>query len=218
MEKVVVLTNLPTADQNELWAKDLASSAFNILDAMPNLYRRLTREFKALSKSPPWPSSDAFFAMESAVTAYHPDQAESLRKRFAELHLPTRGFSHPAQMKKYSKSEWNTILITGVGLIVLMLAVAIFNQRFNNFNLWVFRVVTALAAAMLAGAALPGFLEVKGKIGQFIVRAAGSFAVFFLIFYVNPPALIVNSLQTAEHQSATPTPAATPTPSATEHH
>ena len=212
VENAVVRTDILSAHQSELWAKDLASTAFNVLDAIPSLYRRINEDFRALGDVPPHPSENAFYAMQCAVATYNPDQVPDLMERFKALNLPTRGFTHPAQMNKYTKSEWNLILVTGIGLILLMLAVAVFNQRFNNFNIWLFRVVTSLAAALLAGAALPGLLEIKGKLGQLLIRAGGSLAVLVLIFYVNPPGLVVNAIQTSDHQKAEVIPAPSVTP------
>jgi energy-coupling factor transporter transmembrane protein EcfT len=52
--------------------------------------------------------------------------------------------------------------------------------------MFIFRVILALAAAGFT-TVLTGFLEINGKIVDWEFRAAGTLAVFIVIYLVNPP-------------------------------
>lgn len=83
-------------------------------------------------------------------------------------------------------------LAAGVGFLVALLIIGCYMAfRVNPAPIpaqamFIFRVILALAAAGFA-AVLPGFLEIQGTLLSFSVRAAGSLAVFLLIYRVNPP-------------------------------
>lgn len=84
----------------------------------------------------------------------------------------------------------------GVFFILVLLSLAIFIPRPTDFQIFIFRVTLALAAAGI-GAVVPGFISVKA--GPF-VRAGGAIALFVLIFWFNPPKLFAPrpTQQTAE--------------------
>ena len=83
-------------------------------------------------------------------------------------------------------------LSTGVGFLIALLLIGCYMAFRTNPRpipteaMFIFRVILAVAAAGFA-AVLPGFLEIEGKILSFTVRAAGSLAVFIVIYRVNPP-------------------------------
>lgn len=50
------------------------------------------------------------------------------------------------------------------------------------------RAIMALGGALLAGGIL-GFLEIEGEVMGNVVRGGGGFAIFLILFLVNPPAI-----------------------------
>ena len=70
--------------------------------------------------------------------------------------------------------------------VLLLLSIAIFIPNPTEFQLFVFRIVLALAAGAF-GALIPGFIEVEFKNW---LRAGGALALFAIVFFLNPPALI----------------------------
>ena len=88
-----------------------------------------------------------------------------------------------------SSSKWDlarTQLVAagsfGVLTIMALLTLAVFIPHPSDYQLEVFRVTTALAAAGV-GALLPGFIEVNY---QTWLRAGGAFGLFVLVYLVNP--------------------------------
>jgi len=73
-------------------------------------------------------------------------------------------------------------------IILLIFAVAIPNP--TEFTAFVFRVVLSLAAAGV-GAVLPGLLEVKLP----GIRAGGALALAAVVYFMNPPAIIHDTLE-----------------------
>lgn len=75
----------------------------------------------------------------------------------------------------------------GAVFVVVLLVIAMFFPQPTAFQYLIFRVVLALAAAGVA-AVIPGFLNVKFP----YVRAGGALAVFVIVYYVNPAALVAS--------------------------
>lgn len=85
---------------------------------------------------------------------------------------------------------WQIITAFAFGVIFLgtILLVAITIPHPSQFQIFIFRIIVALAGAGVA-AIIPGFLlvSVKG-----IARAGGALAVFLIVYWVNPPALVTD--------------------------
>jgi len=77
----------------------------------------------------------------------------------------------------------------GVAFVVVMLVIAVLFPRPTVFQVFVFRVVLALAAAGVA-AMIPGFLNVE--LGN-AIRAGGAIAVFIVIYFLNPASLVADT-------------------------
>jgi hypothetical protein len=88
---------------------------------------------------------------------------------------------------------WERIAIFtfGVIFVVVLLVLAIVFPAPTSFQYTVFRIVLALAAAGI-GALVPGFLEVRYKS---VVRAGGALALFVVIYFFSPAALVATPTQ-----------------------
>jgi hypothetical protein len=75
----------------------------------------------------------------------------------------------------------------GVVFVSVLVALAVFIPRPTPYQYTVFRIVLALAAAG-AAAVFPGFLT--ARVGT-LVRAGGALAVFAVIYFYSPAALVV---------------------------
>lgn len=82
--------------------------------------------------------------------------------------------------------ERQAIFIFGIAFVVILIVLAIFFPNPTPFQYVVFRAVLALAAAGV-GALIPGLLNIDIP----AVKAGGALAVFVLIFYFSPAALVV---------------------------
>lgn len=101
---------------------------------------------------------------------------------FEEVSLP-RPNTGPATWEKIAAFAF------GVIFVAVLLGVAFAAPNPTDFQLFVFRIVLALAAAGVA-AVIPGFLHIESKTALYAVRAGGALGVFLLVFLVNPPALL----------------------------
>lgn len=87
---------------------------------------------------------------------------------------------------------WMAIISVASALIfiILLLVIAIFIPKPAPFQLFIFRVILALAAAAF-GATIPGFIKIDVPLwGKGLIRAGGALALFVLVYTVNPPILI----------------------------
>lgn len=189
VDAAISKSELLGAHRSEHWAHDLAATAVNTLDNIPQLYERIWAESDRLGLKRPLPSPNSFYAMQSSVTVYNSDQLAQLRQRFEAAGLPIRGFTHPAQMNtRYA--NWEKIFMggTAVAFLLIMLAIGIWVREYNNVSILIFRTVLALVAAAFGAVFIPGLLNVKTA----FVRASGAAALFAIVFFFNPPALVRN--------------------------
>ncbi len=78
----------------------------------------------------------------------------------------------------------------GIIFIVTMLIIAAIFPEPTDFQIFIFRVVLALAASGI-GAVMPGFLHVEWDQKYLpYIRAGGAIALFVIVYLVNPPGLI----------------------------
>jgi hypothetical protein len=106
VERCIAGSELLGAHRSEFWASDLANTASNVLDFIPSFYAEIREEANRLKLPPLMPAPNAYSAMQNAVLIYNPDQIDDFKRRFQELGLPIRGFTHPAPLNaKASKSH-----------------------------------------------------------------------------------------------------------------
>lgn len=201
VEAAIVATDILKLHESTVWATDLAATACNVLKTIPSFYEKMGKEFGAIGETCPKASPAGYYSMQAVVPLYHPDKLAELKSAFIAAKLPTSGFDRPHKMSKYSSQEHGAGIV-GIALIAVMVVVAICVRDFNNFNLWVFRVVMALGAGIVGGAYIPGLLNVTHKTKKGLIRASGGCAFFVVVYMVNPPAFVI------QNPNSVPAPAA----------
>lgn len=84
-------------------------------------------------------------------------------------------------------------VISGLVFLFFILIAAIFIPEPSSFQIFVFRVVIALAAASF-GATIPGFLNANLPVwGKGAIAAGGALALFVIIFNINPPQILTTN-------------------------
>jgi len=191
VESCIGNTEVLGAYRSDHWAKNLASTAVDVLDSIPRFYEKAWREGCRLGMPKLRPSPNAFFAMQSCVFRYDRDQVGELQRRFEELDLPVRGFTHPAKMNvMYERWEKIMMLATVIGFLAVLLAVGVFKTDYPPEGFFIIRVVLALVAAGFAAAFVPGLLQVVVGYKSAKIRAAGALAVLVVVYLLNPPSLV----------------------------
>lgn len=187
VEEFVGNSDLLGARQSRYWAQGFAEDCFAILDVIPQHFELLRLEFQKLGLGPTVscePAPNAFAGMQRMVALYLPEQKAEMYQKFKESSLPVFGFDNKAKDFMNTDKKWSFIF--GVVFIAVMLAIALFKPDPSQFQYTVFRTVLALAGAGI-GAVLPGFLDVKMKN---LLRAGGAMAIFALVYFWNPAALV----------------------------
>ncbi|QXI35285.1 hypothetical protein [Pseudomonas promysalinigenes] len=187
-ENFVGNSELLGARKSPHWAQGYAEDCYALLEAMPEHFELLREEFKNLELPPTAscePGSTAFANMQRIVGLYLPDKKDQLYTIFKDNKLPVYGFENEA--KDFMNSDKLWAFIFGVIFVSIMLLIALFVSNPTAFQYKVFQTVLALAGAGV-GARLPGFIEVKAK---GFLRAGGALAVFALVYFWNPAALVV---------------------------
>jgi len=82
-------------------------------------------------------------------------------------------------------------MIIGAVFLILGLLIAVFKSNLSPTAKWIIRVMVALGAGFLS-AGLLGFIDVGGSIPGWTIQAGGGFAIFVLVYLLNPPSLFGN--------------------------
>lgn len=155
------------------------------------------------------PVKDRPDKLAQELEAFSPHEKESARSYIALLVAKLESGRLERALDKISSmtpaQQSNCVKATGFIIGVLGMA-AIFVTAFflktpSSFQYFVFRSVFSLSAAGFAGA-LTGFISVRGKMGPFVLAASASFAVFAIIYFVNPPDLFFPELKQERRQVA----------------
>jgi hypothetical protein len=87
--------------------------------------------------------------------------------------------------------DWEKIAIFafGVFFVLILVTIALFVKNPTQFQIFIFRVVLALAGAGI-GALIPGFLNIETAVLRNTIRAGGALAIFVIIYLLNPPNLL----------------------------
>ena len=88
--------------------------------------------------------------------------------------------------------RWERIaaVVIGTAFLTALLAIAVLIRNPTQFQIYVFRVVLSLSGGAFT-TLIPGFIETRLSLPlKGIIRAGGGLAVFVLLFWFNPPALI----------------------------
>ncbi|QTA79453.1 TIR domain-containing protein [Desulfonema limicola] len=96
------------------------------------------------------------------------------------------------EVKQEAYPAWVLKVSVGSALafLVILLILAVFIPDPSVFQIFVFRVILALAAAGF-GATIPGFLKVEMPLWKKgLISATGAIALFVVVYMVNPPELI----------------------------
>jgi len=89
-----------------------------------------------------------------------------------------------------SRSNANRTLsfVFGFAFLLILLGISFLFPTPTEFQLLVFRIVIALVGAFFGGS-ISGYINVKGKLGNFAIRAGGAAAFFVVIYFLNPAGL-----------------------------
>ncbi len=139
---------------------------------------------------PPRPEEPAV-KPESPPVVKEPPPKPPVRSMPEDPPFPAEKVASPEPESKKTEPEnatWEkvTAVAFGVVFVSVMLVIAIWIPNPTPFQEMMFRVVLALAAAGM-GAVFPGMISVEWKEPK--LRAAGAFALFVIIYLLNPPKL-----------------------------
>jgi hypothetical protein len=118
------------------------------------------------------------------------------------------GISQDTKVADAHTQEKKAAFLFGVTFVIVLIALAIFFPVPSDFQYLVFRIVLALAGAGVASM-IPGLLDITLPPW---LKATGALAVFVLLFFYNPAALVTSpSKPNTETQPSLPKPLTVPT-------
>jgi len=190
----------------------LAESCIAALNSYLNYWDFLGREgaqtgLGLQAQYGPAPAAELYPQMQAMVAIHYPKRGQQIRQGFADRGLPTSGFEDPKYLNEVRQMteranagtttnggamtalKWVAVAFSVVFLAALLFLV-VFIPNPTGLQILVFRVLLALCAAVIAGALIGGFIELKGKLAQFSLSAGGAAAFFLIVYLFNPPELL----------------------------
>ncbi len=162
--------------------QDLADLAEEIHD----LLRKI-----ATASPGPRPASSPPGNAPQASEGLRPDSQGARRHRPSDRN-PGPSAGTQAEDRSIHLPGWPVVVsvVSGIIFLGLLLVIAVFIPNPTPFQIFVFRVVLALAAAAF-GIVIPGFLKVEMPLWRRgLISAGGAMALFLIVYQVNPPALV----------------------------
>jgi hypothetical protein len=165
-----------------------------------NAFPKITRDSEAYAQGMILPQHTYYKVVAKQIEASCESIEEFWRLSHRLLRLlemrkgrDSKGASEPISKPLSSSvsSTWEKIAAVLLGLIfvIVLLVTAMAVPNPSYFQLFVFRIVLALAAAGIA-AIVPGLINFESKTPLYAIRGGGALAVFLLVYLVNPPALL----------------------------
>lgn len=185
-EKSIAQTKLDGVHNDGLVIIDLAESCYIILESyIKHLDFIKANEglLSSLYEKPTFVANN----MQRMVKKHLPkEKVKELRELFIERNLSTEGFD-----MKAPKDKNNGIVPLWIGgfLLAIPIIALFFIPEPSSYQFFAFRVCFGLGGAGVASH-IPGWLNVN--INNW-VKAGGAIAIFVLLWFFNPPALITTS-------------------------
>lgn len=191
-ERFVAESSLLGAHENGIWAKNFAEDCAALLESLILHFQLLRQTANLLQISQAEPSTNAYASMQRMVSLYlDKHQAEKLKELFITTQLPAGGFNKTEAEMLKTGNKWQWPMVWGIGFTCAILVLAIFFPNPTKFQYIVFRLVITIAISGLAATSLNGVIEVK--FGKWLT-ATGTFAIFVIVFFYNPAALVVEEI------------------------
>lgn len=185
-EKFVIETKLAGIHNDGDALIDLAESCYAVLESYIKHLDFIKSNENLLGceyEIPPFIANN----MQRMVKKYlSKEKVASLRESFIERNLSTEGFDVKAPKDKNSGTV--PLWIGGV-LLTIPIVALFFIPEPSSYQFFAFRVCFSLGGAGVASH-IPGWLNVNIKNW---VKAGGAIAIFVLLWFFNPPALITTA-------------------------
>ncbi len=194
VESFVGTSGLLGAHANGKWVTGFAETCHSILEAYVEHMKFLRAYSNILDNSIIKPNDNAYANMQRMTKEYlQKKQWESLEQVFIANTLPVTGFNYQGANDMTTTPKWQLIagLIIGTIFAIVILILAVLIPSPTPSQMFIFRGVFAIALAAIA-AIIPGLLDVQSRFNKFSIRATGAIAVFVIVWFMNPPALIGN--------------------------
>ncbi|MDP2128308.1 MAG: hypothetical protein Q8K97_13125 [Pseudohongiella sp.] len=192
VENFVGSSGLLGAHTNGKWVTGFAETCHSVLSAFAVHVNFLRSYSEVLKGALEHPSPGAYANMQRMTKEYLPkSQWQRLEVIFNENELPTSGFDYAGANDLNETPNWQLItgLVVGVFFALIILVSAIFIPNPTSTQFFIFRGVFAISLAAIA-ALIPGLLNVESRFQKLSIKATGAIAVFFVVWALNPPALV----------------------------
>jgi hypothetical protein len=163
--------------------------ALNIVDPIVVHWKILRRFCEKFSLHTPEPSETAYASLQRVLKHFYPERVKEIAEKFREAKLPVYGFEDQGRHSGW-KMKGNSIAPLVVGAICLGVALYLGFAvvRPSGFQYFLMRLFATVGAAGLIVAVIAGTAKLTWSIaGTLTLTATGGLAVFFAIYYFNPP-------------------------------
>lgn len=144
--------------------------------------------------------------LEAFLSSFPETQRESMRGyiSFLVARNTRQGLAGLLLTFKEMKPQEQIRLVGfGCGILglLLILIIAFTTRSPSAFQYWVVRVIMCLAGGA-AAAGITGFVNLKGKVGPFVLAGGAGLAVTVILYFCNPPDLIMPHVAEEHHRDA----------------
>ncbi len=207
LEQCCAMNNSDEYLKNSSWNQWVAESCHDVLELLVEHYQRYRTDVNDQTISP---SKTAYSGMQRMVKAYcGKEKSEKLRRLLHDNNLPTFGFDNKEKVDPvkialaigmiivaiivfscayFISDKVPTPLVIGLCFSTLVFIFCLFIKEPSGMQYFILRTLFSISIpGMLIS--YPGFVEVTFEKYGFGISAAGLFAIFCIIYKLNPAKL-----------------------------
>ncbi len=190
VEQLVGDSGLLGAHINGKWVTGFAETCHSVLETLVT-HMTFLRSWSNTFNVNVEPDSNAYANMQRMVIEYLPkNQSRKLKHKFIEAKLPITGFQYKSANDMEKTHLWKEIVAIIIAILFILGAIyfTFTISPLSEIQIFVIRSILSIGLAML-GFLIPGLLNVESRFNRFHIKATGAFALFIIVWLVNPPSL-----------------------------
>jgi hypothetical protein len=174
--------------------EDVLTSIENVLDYSIDYWDVVTLVSGPVLNVPYSPELNFLKTSQQILKTHKKESALTLKKRFVEHNLPTRGFDSKGSYKLNSiRIDWLSLII-GILLLIISGFLVFFIAIDTGMKYYFSRILISLGVAFLFTGVAKEKIQAKINIPGLAITAVGAIAIFLTLYFANPADMpIVNN-------------------------
>lgn len=173
----------------QAYIEDLVDSAINICESGILEHWNFISFADKKNDLKIFPNKNSYGTIQRLIRTYNKEESKRLLIMFKEKKLPTKGFEMKKK-HKLNKGKTNKLqLIVGIVAFITSGLLIYLTPTNNGLRYLFIRILVSIGSGMIIGGAFSNRIKIKFKYKNLLITAAGTSAMFFIIYFYNPASI-----------------------------